>query len=84
MISIIVWLWDVSMFLSFILIEINSWEDVIFLNLFYSVFTLTIHIQLRKEGRRNEYERHKLQALNQRQKMVRILPINCAFLDPDF
>ncbi|GKV04578.1 hypothetical protein SLEP1_g16725 [Rubroshorea leprosula] len=26
--------------------------------------------QLRKEGRRNEYERHKLQALNQRQKMV--------------
>ncbi|KAK3019934.1 hypothetical protein RJ639_004917, partial [Escallonia herrerae] len=29
-------------------------------------------LQLRKEGRRNEYERHKLQALNQRQKMVRI------------
>lgn len=27
--------------------------------------------QLRKEGRRNEYERHKLQTLNQRQKMVR-------------
>ncbi|XP_009623111.1 kinesin-like protein KIN-4A isoform X1 [Nicotiana tomentosiformis] len=27
-------------------------------------------MQLRKEGRRNEYERHKLQALNQRQKMV--------------
>jgi hypothetical protein len=26
--------------------------------------------QLRKEGRRNEYERHKLQALNQRQKLV--------------
>ncbi|KAB2076174.1 hypothetical protein ES319_A06G023000v1 [Gossypium barbadense] len=26
--------------------------------------------QLRKEGRRNEYERHKLQAINQRQKMV--------------
>ncbi|KAF5736176.1 putative Chromosome-associated kinesin KLP1 [Tripterygium wilfordii] len=26
--------------------------------------------QLRKEGRRNEYERHKLEALNQRQKMV--------------
>ncbi|XP_020582732.1 kinesin-like protein KIN-4A [Phalaenopsis equestris] len=26
--------------------------------------------ELRKEGRRNEYERHKLQALNQRQKMV--------------
>ncbi|OIW09457.1 hypothetical protein TanjilG_22731 [Lupinus angustifolius] len=26
--------------------------------------------QLRKEGRRNEFERHKLQALNQRQKMV--------------
>lgn len=26
--------------------------------------------QLRKEGRRNEYERRKLQALNQRQKMV--------------
>lgn len=26
--------------------------------------------QLKKEGRRNEYERHKLQALNQRQKMV--------------
>jgi hypothetical protein len=25
---------------------------------------------LRKEGRRNEYERHKLQALNQRQKLV--------------
>ncbi|CAL0322478.1 unnamed protein product [Lupinus luteus] len=27
-------------------------------------------LQLRKEGRRNEFERHKLQALNQRQKMV--------------
>ncbi|OIS97045.1 kinesin-like protein kin-4a [Nicotiana attenuata] len=27
-------------------------------------------VQLRKEGRRNEYERHKLVALNQRQKMV--------------
>ncbi|KAI3938349.1 hypothetical protein MKW98_015248 [Papaver atlanticum] len=27
-------------------------------------------LQLRKEGRRNENERHKLQALNQRQKMV--------------
>ncbi|XP_017219919.1 kinesin-like protein KIN-4A isoform X2 [Daucus carota subsp. sativus] len=26
--------------------------------------------QLRKEGRRNEFERHKLQALNQRQKLV--------------
>lgn len=29
--------------------------------------------QLRKEGRRNEFERHKLQALNQRQKMVSIV-----------
>ncbi|KAF3438996.1 hypothetical protein FNV43_RR17271 [Rhamnella rubrinervis] len=27
-------------------------------------------LQLRKEGRRNEYERHKLEALNQRQKKV--------------
>ncbi|TYG63364.1 hypothetical protein ES288_D06G023700v1 [Gossypium darwinii] len=27
-------------------------------------------LQLRKEGWRNEYERHKLQAINQRQKMV--------------
>ncbi|KAK1300130.1 Kinesin-like protein FLA10 [Acorus calamus] len=27
-------------------------------------------LQLRKEGRRNEYERYKLQALNQRQKLV--------------
>uniref|UniRef100_A0A803NQP0 Kinesin-like protein n=1 Tax=Cannabis sativa TaxID=3483 RepID=A0A803NQP0_CANSA len=27
-------------------------------------------LQLKKEGRRNEYERHKLEALNQRQKMV--------------
>ncbi|KAK1363794.1 kinesin-like protein KIN-4A [Heracleum sosnowskyi] len=27
-------------------------------------------LQLRKEGRRNEFERHKLQALNQRQKLV--------------
>ncbi|BBH05966.1 P-loop containing nucleoside triphosphate hydrolases superfamily protein [Prunus dulcis] len=27
-------------------------------------------LQLRKEGRRNEYERHKLEALNQRQKTV--------------
>ncbi|XP_057429249.1 kinesin-like protein KIN-4A isoform X2 [Lotus japonicus] len=27
-------------------------------------------LQLKKEGRRNEYEKHKLQALNQRQKMV--------------
>jgi chromosome segregation ATPase len=30
-------------------------------------------LQLRKEGRRNEYERHKLQALNQRQKLVSFL-----------
>lgn len=30
-------------------------------------------MQLKKEGRRNEYERHKLLALNQRQKMVSIL-----------
>ncbi|MCH94524.1 chromosome-associated kinesin KIF4A related, partial [Trifolium medium] len=30
-------------------------------------------LQLKKEGRRNEFERHKLQALNQRQKMVSIL-----------
>lgn len=30
-------------------------------------------MQLRKEGRRNEYERHKLQALNQRQKLVSFL-----------
>nr|KYP42307.1 Chromosome-associated kinesin KIF4A [Cajanus cajan] len=29
-------------------------------------------LQLKKEGRRNEYERHKLQALNQRQKMASI------------
>ncbi|KAG4964956.1 hypothetical protein JHK82_039172 [Glycine max] len=28
-------------------------------------------LQLKKEGRRNEFERHKLQALNQRQKMNR-------------
>ncbi|KAL2318511.1 hypothetical protein Fmac_032387 [Flemingia macrophylla] len=27
-------------------------------------------LQLKKEGRKNEFERHKLQALNQRQKMV--------------
>ncbi|OMP01938.1 hypothetical protein COLO4_11456 [Corchorus olitorius] len=27
-------------------------------------------LQLKKEGRRNEYERHKLEALNQRQKLV--------------
>ncbi|GAA0141445.1 microtubule binding motor protein [Lithospermum erythrorhizon] len=27
-------------------------------------------LQLKKEGRKNEYERHKLQALNQRQKIV--------------
>ncbi|KAG9145978.1 hypothetical protein Leryth_015617 [Lithospermum erythrorhizon] len=27
-------------------------------------------LQLKKEGRRNEYERHKLQALNQQQKLV--------------
>lgn len=27
-------------------------------------------LQLKKEGRRNEYERHKLEALNQRQRMV--------------
>lgn len=31
--------------------------------------------QLKKEGRRNEFERHKLQALNQRQKMVSILKL---------
>ncbi|XP_028126918.1 kinesin-like protein KIN-7E [Camellia sinensis] len=29
-------------------------------------------LQLRKEGRRNQYEQHKLQALNQHQKMVKI------------
>uniref|UniRef100_A0A6N2N993 Kinesin-like protein n=1 Tax=Salix viminalis TaxID=40686 RepID=A0A6N2N993_SALVM len=29
-------------------------------------------LQLRKDGRRNEYERHKLQAINQRQKMKRL------------
>lgn len=40
----------------------------------HSHFALTIclQMQLRKEGRRNEYEKHKLQALNQRQKMVYI------------
>ncbi|XLT32382.1 hypothetical protein HN873_063674, partial [Arachis hypogaea] len=27
-------------------------------------------LQLREEGRKNEFERHKLQALNQRQKLV--------------
>lgn len=39
---------------------------------YYHIHILIIHLQnqLRKEGRRNEYERHKLQALNQRQKMV--------------
>jgi len=31
-----------------------------------------LQMQLKKEGRRNEFERHKLQALNQRQKMVSI------------
>lgn len=31
---------------------------------------ILIHNQLKKEGRRNEYEMHKLLALNQRQKMV--------------
>lgn len=31
-----------------------------------------LHKQLKKEGRRNEYERHKLQALNQRQKLVSV------------
>ncbi|RRT57246.1 hypothetical protein B296_00029017 [Ensete ventricosum] len=30
-------------------------------------------LQLKKEGRRNEYEMHKLLALNQRQKMVMVL-----------
>jgi len=32
----------------------------------------TVLLQLKKEGRRNEYERHKLEALNQRQKMVKL------------
>ena len=31
---------------------------------------ILINYQLKKEGRRNEYEMHKLLALNQRQKMV--------------
>lgn len=35
----------------------------------FYIFNLFIH-QLKKEGRRNEYEMHKLLALNQRQKMV--------------
>lgn len=35
------------------------------------VLILVLPKQLRKEGRRNEYERHKLEALHQRQKMVR-------------
>jgi hypothetical protein len=30
----------------------------------------SLYDQLKKEGRRNEYEMHKLLALNQRQKMV--------------
>lgn len=38
---------------------------------------LFILMQLKKEGRRNEYERHKLQALNQRQKMV--IAYNCFY-----
>lgn len=40
--------------------------------------------QLKKEGRRNEYERHKLEALNQRQKMVnwryKIYHFSCYFV----
>jgi len=36
------------------------------------VLNICLQIQLKKEGRRNEFERHKLQALNQRQKMVSI------------
>lgn len=40
------------------------------LYLLFIVFVDNFVKQLRKEGRRNEYERHKLQALNQRQKMV--------------
>lgn len=36
-------------------------------NLFGNIFFCQ---QLKKEGRRNEYEMHKLLALNQRQKMV--------------
>lgn len=39
------------------------------INVIVSLMT-NLGVQLRKEGRRNEYERHKLQALNQRQKMV--------------
>uniref|UniRef100_A0A6N2MX33 Kinesin-like protein n=1 Tax=Salix viminalis TaxID=40686 RepID=A0A6N2MX33_SALVM len=35
--------------------------------------------KLRKEGRRNEYERHKLQAINQRQKMLSPAPFVVAF-----
>jgi len=42
--------------------------------------------QLKKEGRRNEYERHKLQALNQRQKLASISKwFHCYyFLDSGF
>ncbi|RWW24028.1 hypothetical protein GW17_00011704 [Ensete ventricosum] len=41
----------------------------------YEVSLTLMHLlkQLKKEGRRNEYERHKLQALNQRQKLVLIV-----------
>lgn len=41
-------------------------------------------MQLKKEGRRNEYERHKLQALNQRQKMVSILRFSMSLHCPSF
>lgn len=44
-----------------------------FLNTMHTTAILNLgftHEQLKKEGRKNEYERHKLEALNQRQKMV--------------
>ena len=46
--------------------------------------TETYLTQLRKEGRKSEYERHKLQALNQRQKMVSTRTLLCNFESLDF
>lgn len=69
---------------SFLFTYAGIFLQSIFLMVAYLLFCLLhfIHIfliivlifisskQLKKEGRKNDFERHKLEALNQRQKMV--------------
>lgn len=57
--------------LLFILAFLIQLVEEIFTKLLLCLISHTLSfLQLKKEGRRNEYEMHKLLALNQRQKMV--------------